>query len=236
MLVIPAIDIRAGNCVRLQQGDYALETIYGQDPVAMALRLQTAGARALHIVDLDGAKVGRSINLVIIKKIITAVTIPVQVGGGIQSLASVEKLLKIGDTKVIIGTVALENESLIKQMLDKYGDRIIVSLDSKNGKLAKRGWLENSDQDLLETAIQLEKWGVKTFIYTDVSRDGTLTQPNFEEVKKLQSLLSVPLIVAGGVSSKADVIALSVLKVAGVIIGKAVLEGKISIQEVNNVN
>lgn len=236
MLIIPAIDLRDGKYVRLKQGNYALETIYGSDPAAIAKKWQTAGAKALHVVDLDGAKTGQLVNLKAIKKIITALNIPVQVGGGVQSVIELEQLLSLGASKVIIGTLALEDEEQLVKLLANYSEKIIVSLDSKNGQLAKRGWLENSGQDLMQTAQKLEKLGVKSFIYTDVLKDGTLSQPNYEGIKSLLSVLSVPLTIAGGVSCLADIRKLAALKVAGVIIGKALLEGRINLKEANNVS
>lgn len=236
MLIIPAIDLRDGKYVRLKQGNYALETIYGSDPVAIAQNWQAAGAKALHVVDLDGAKTGQLVNLEAIAKIITVLNIPVQVGGGVQSVTELEQLFSLGASKVIIGTLALEDEEQLVKLLSKYGEKIIVSLDSKNGQLAKRGWSEDSGQDLLDTAIKLEKLGVKSFIYTDVLKDGTLSQPNYAGIKSLLSVLSVPLTIAGGVSCLADIRKLVALKVAGVIIGKALLEGRINIKEANNVS
>lgn len=236
MLIIPAIDLRDGKYVRLKQGNYALETIYGLDPVEIAKNWQAAGAKALHVVDLDGAKTGQLVNLKAIEKIITALNIPVQVGGGVQSVAELEQLLSLGASKVIIGTLALEDEEQLRELLANYGEKIIVSLDSKNGQLAKRGWLENSGQDLLETAIKLENLGVESFIYTDILKDGTLSQPNYEGIKNLLSVLSVSLTIAGGVSCLKDIKKLADLKVAGVIIGKALLEGRINIKEANDVS
>lgn len=236
MLIIPAIDLRDGKYVRLKQGNYALETIYGSDPVEIAKKWQTAGAKTLHVVDLDGAKTGQLVNLKAIEKIIAVLNIPIQVGGGVQSVAELEQLLSLGASKVIIGTLALEDEEQLVKLLSRYGEKIIVSLDSKNGQLAKRGWLENSGQDLFETAIKLEKLGVKSFIYTDVLKDGTLSQPNYEGIKSLLSILSTPLTIAGGVSCLADIRELATLKVAGVIIGKALLEGRINIKEANDVS
>lgn len=234
MLIIPAIDIRDGKCVRLRQGNYTEETIYGDDPVVMAQKWAAAGARALHIVDLDGAKIGQLINFEVIEKITRAVNIPIQVGGGIQSEPAIEKLLLAGVSKVIIGSLALEDEALLQKLLRTYGDQIIVSLDSKNGRLAKRGWLEATNNSLIATAQNLEKLGVKSFIYTDVLKDGTLTQPNYQGIGELLQALTVPLIVAGGVSALADIQQLKSLEVAGAIIGKALYEGRIKLPEANN--
>jgi len=236
MLIIPAIDIRNGKCVRLRQGNYAEETIYGDDPVAMAKKWQAEEARALHIVDLDGAKTGQLTSFEVIRKITQIAKVPVQVGGGVQSVETIQKLLSVGVSKIIIGTLALEDEALLKKLLSFYADRITVSLDSKNGTLAKRGWLEESDNSLIATAQKLEKLGVKNFIYTDVLKDGTLTQPNYEGIQELLNAIGVPLIVAGGISSLADIKQLKRMKVAGVIVGKALYEGRINIKEANNVS
>lgn len=234
MLIIPAIDIRNGKCVRLRQGNYAEETIYGDDLVVMAQKWQAEGARALHIVDLDGAKSGQLTNLAVIEKITQIAKVPVQVGGGVQSAEAIQKLLSIGVSKVIIGTLALEDETLLKELLSPYADQIIVSLDSKNGVLTKRGWVEATNNNLITTAQNLEKLGVKSFIYTDVLKDGTLTQPNYEGIQELLNAVGASLIVAGGISSVADIKQLKLMKVSGVIIGKALYEGKINIKEANN--
>lgn len=236
MIIIPAIDIRNGKCVRLRQGNYSDETIYGEDPVVMAQKWQAEGAQALHIVDLDGARNGQLTNFEIVEKITQIANVPVQVGGGIQSEETIKKLLSIGVSKVIIGTLALEDEVLLKELLSPYADQIIVSLDSKNGVLAKRGWLEATDNSLIATAQKLEKLGVKTFIYTDVLKDGTLNQPNYEGIQELLNAVEVPLIVAGGISSILDIGQLKLMKVAGVIVGKALYEGRINIKEANNVS
>lgn len=236
MLIIPAIDIRNGKCVRLRQGNYSEETIYSDDPLVMAQKWLAEGAQALHIVDLDGAKSGELTNLEVIEKIAQVSKVPVQVGGGIQSAEAIQKLLSVGVSKVIIGTLALEDDILLKKLLNSYADQIIVSLDSKNGTLAKRGWLEETDNNLIATAQELEKLGIKNFIYTDVLKDGTLTQPNYEGVKELLNVVSVPLIVAGGISSITGIVQLKLMKVAGAIIGKALYEGRIDIREANNVS
>ncbi len=236
MLIIPAIDIRNGKCVRLKQGNFSEETVYSDDPTIMAQKWTLAGAKALHIVDLDGAKSGAVENFEAVQKIMVKVTVPVQVGGGIQTLKTIEQLLSIGVSKVIIGTLAIENEDLLKQILSLYAEEVIVSLDSKNGKLAKRGWQEETSEDLMKTAQRLEQLGVKKFIYTNVLKDGTLTQPDYEGISKLLEIVKAPLIVAGGVSSITDIKKLKTMNVAGVIIGKAIYEGRIDLQEANNVS
>lgn len=235
MIVIPAIDIRNGRCVRLRQGDFTDETIYG-DPVLMAKKWESEGARLLHIVDLDGAKSGQLANFDVIDQIIANVGIPVQVGGGIQSERVVTKVLKAGANKVVIGTLALEDESTLKRLIDQYSEQIIVSLDSKNGKLAKRGWLEDTTMDLVETAKALERLGAKQFIYTNVLKDGTLTQPDYQGIGTLLKSVKTPLIVAGGISSVADIKKLKKMGVEAVIVGKALYEGKVDLKEANNVS
>ena len=198
MLIIPAIDLRDGKYVRLKQGDYALETIYGSDPVKLAQEWQAAGAKLLQVIDLDGAKTGQLVNSKVIEKILATTNIPIQVGGGIQSAAMVKKILALGVNKVIIGTLALEDEEQLRELLISYGEKIIVSLDRKNDQLLKRAWLENSGKNLLETAVKLEKLGVKSFIYTDVLKDGTLSHQNYKSIKSLLSVLTKQLIVAVG--------------------------------------
>lgn len=235
MKIIPAIDLRNGNCVRLRQGNYALEQVYSSDPVALALQWQAAGAKALQLIDLDGARTGTVQNVQVITAIAAQLTIPIQVGGGIQSVETIEQLLSMGVSKVIIGTLALEDEQRLQQCITTYGDKIIVSLDSKDGQLLKRGWLKDSGKQLLATAQRLEQVGVQSFIYTDILKDGTLTQPNYVGISELRAAVSVPITIAGGVSSVTDIKRLSAVGVAGVIVGRALLEGRLTIEEANNV-
>lgn len=236
MIIIPAIDIRNGKCVRLKQGNFADETIYGEDPVVMAQKWESEGAKMLHIVDLDGAKSGQLANYDVIKRIVSGVSIPIQVGGGIQSEEIAAKVLAVGVKRIIIGTLALENESTLKRLIYQYSEQIIVSLDSKNGKLAKKGWLEDTTMDLVETAQALERLGVKQFIYTNVLKDGTLTQPDYRGIGTLFKSVKTPLIVAGGISSVADIKKLKKMGVEAVIVGKALYEGKVDLKEANNVS
>jgi phosphoribosylformimino-5-aminoimidazole carboxamide ribotide isomerase len=236
MLIIPAIDIQNGKCVRLWQGNFNQEIIYDNDPVVVAKKWQAAGAKMLHIVDLDGARNGQAANFNIIAKITKTVDLPVQIGGGIRSKSTVRRLLSAGVSKVIIGTLALENLNLLKRLLDSYADQIVVSLDSKENKLAKWGWVNETKMDLITTAQRLENLGVKQFIYTDVTKDGTLSQPNYAGIKSLLAAISIPLIVAGGVASLSDIKKLKTLQVSGVIIGKALYENKINLEEANYVS
>lgn len=236
MIVIPAIDIRNGQCVRLQQGNFSDETVYGEDPVVMAQKWKAQGAKRLHVVDLDGAKNGQPTNLNIVRQIVAKVGIPVQAGGGMQSEKSAIEVLSTGVDRIIIGTLALENELALKRLVEKYPEQIIVSLDAKNGKLAKKGWVENTDMDLIQTAQKLEKLGVEQFIYTNVLKDGTLSSPDYPGIELLQKSVDIPIIVAGGISTVADIKRLENMGVEGVIVGKALYEGKIDLKEVANVS
>ncbi len=236
MLIIPAIDIKNGKCVRLTQGDFNREVIYGDDPIIVAKRFEKEGASMLHIVDLDGAKNGNLANLEVIKKIVQEVKIPLQTGGGIRNKKTVRTLLSIGVSRVILGTVALENEDELKNILKDFASKVVIALDTKNGKLMKQGWLESSDKSSVIAALKLEDLGVQRFIYTDVVRDGTLTEPNYEEIASLMKNVSVPLIASGGISILSNIKQLKSIGVEGVIIGKALYEGKIDLKEAINVS
>lgn len=232
MKIIPAIDIRDGKCVRLFQGDYARETIYADSPVTMALKWKKQGAKILHIVDLDGAKNGKLINLEAIKKIIRETGLPVQIGGGIRNIASIKRLIEAGVSKIILGTIAIEDKVLFRSIINKYQKKIIVSLDTNNNRLMTNGWLQTRSLDLIKVVKQLEKIGINTIIYTDVSRDGTLTEPNYKMIDIIRKNTNMDLIIAGGISSIEQIKKLRVMGVKGVIVGKALYEGKIILKEV----
>jgi len=236
MLIIPAIDIKNGKYVRLTQGDFNREIVYGDNPAEVAKSWESQGAKMIHLVDLDGAKDGKLSNIDAIKAILQAVKVPLQIGGGIRNRESVSKLLDLGVSKVIIGTMIFENEELLKDLISKYSSQIIVSLDARDGILVKSGWLESTEKNLIETAKYLEKIGVKRFIFTDVIKDGTLTSPNFEAISNLLRNVNVPIIIAGGISNISDIKKLKDLGVEGVIVGKALYEGKIELKEVSNVS
>ncbi len=231
MIIFPAIDIQNGKCVRLTQGRFSDVKVYSDDPVEFALRWESEGAKYLHIVDLDGAEKSTLKNFDVIKKIRNAVKIPIQVGGGINNIQTADKLIAIGIERIIIGTMAVIEKPIFEKLLIKYRDNIIVSIDAKNGKLAIKGWQEEADTGALKKARELEESGVMRFIYTDVTRDGTLTVPNYKEVKKLIDNLNVPIIAAGGISSISAIKKLDAIGVEGVIVGKALYENKISIKE-----
>jgi len=232
MQIIPAIDIKNGKCVRLFQGDYDKETIYSSNPIEMALNWKNQGAKIIHIVDLDGAKSGKSKITKIVQKIINDVRIPVEIGGGIRNLITMKRLFNIGVTRIILGTVTLEKINLLKKLIDLYGDKVIVSVDVNNGMLMKKGWLEVSNFSLIPIIKQIEKVGVKTVIFTDITRDGTLTEPNYKNITLIRKNTKMKLIIAGGISSINQIKKLQRIKVDGVIIGKALYEEKINLKEV----
>ncbi|MEI4830379.1 1-(5-phosphoribosyl)-5-[(5-phosphoribosylamino)methylideneamino]imidazole-4-carboxamide isomerase [Bacillus sp. FJAT-53711] len=231
MEIFPAIDLKNGRCVRLYQGQFQQETVMNENPVAQALLFEQLGARVLHIVDLDGAVAGRSENLSVIEDICKAVRIPVQVGGGIRSVAAIETLLSVGVMKVILGTAALYDRSFVEEAVRLYEDKIIVGIDAKNGYVATRGWLDVSETSYVQLAKEMEKVGVQTLIFTDISRDGTLAGPNFEQLQKLQDEVSLQIVASGGVSSLADVEKLQDMNLYGVIIGKALYDKKVLLEE-----
>jgi phosphoribosylformimino-5-aminoimidazole carboxamide ribotide isomerase len=236
MLIIPAIDIKNGKCVRLTQGKFESEKIYGEDPVVVAKKWEKQGAKMLHVVDLDGAKNGVLTNLEVIKKIVKAINIPMQVGGGIRNKKAVKMLLSIGVSRVILGTVALEEEEELKNILKDFAPQIAIALDTKNGKLMKQGWLENSDKSSILTALKLEGLGVQRFIYTDVVKDGTLTEPNYKEIANLSKNILAPVIASGGISNLNNIKQLRSIGIEGVIIGKALYEGKVDLKEAISVS
>lgn len=232
MLIFPAIDIKNGKCVRLTQGRFDAVTTYSDDPAVMANKWAADGAKWLHVVDLDGAKNGEFVNRDAVKKIRKAVKIPIQVGGGINSEKIVKELVGMGINRLIIGTVAVENKSLLQKLLKKYSSQIAVSLDAKEGKLMLKGWQKGTKINAVDAAVELQKMGVERIIFTDVTKDGTLTVPNYEEIKELLNSVSIPVIAAGGISSIEALNKLNHIGVEGAIVGKALYEGKINLKEV----
>ncbi len=231
MDIIPAVDIRDGKCVRLYQGDYGMETVFSDDPVAMALKWQSLGATRLHIVDLDGAAAGKPGNLKAITGIANTVVVPIQVGGGIRQLETMENLLKLGVERIILGTVAIENQDLVRQACRRFGQAVAVSIDSREGKASTHGWQQDTEAGVLDLAHSLIKLGVKRFIFTDISRDGTLTEPNFSAILELVDAVRYPVIASGGVSSISHLKVLKKLGVEGAIIGKALYTNDINLKE-----
>jgi len=231
MIILPAIDIKDGRCVRLYQGDYAKVTTYDDDPVQVALRWQEAGAQWLHVVDLDGARQGEPVNAELIGRIRAATMMHIEVGGGMRSLAYIEQVLNLGIERVILGTVVLANRPLLLEALQRWRERIVVGLDARDGFVATAGWYDTSQVKATELATELCALGVPRFIYTDIARDGLLQGPNLPAMAEMQRAASCPLIASGGVSSLDDLRALATLDVEGVIVGKALYTGAIDLAE-----
>lgn len=234
MEIIPAIDLRNGKCVRLYQGDYEKETVFSDDPVATALRWQSEGARRLHLVDLDGAAEGEPRNLDAIGKIVAAVGIPVQVGGGIRTIETIERLAGSGVGRVILGTAAVEDPDLVEQACRRFGERIIIGIDARDGVVATRGWLEQSSAIAGDLASKMIALGAGRFIYTDIGRDGTLSGPNVGAVGEFLSRVTVPVIAAGGIGSVDHLVSLAGLGVEGAIVGRAIYTGDVDLREALN--
>jgi phosphoribosylformimino-5-aminoimidazole carboxamide ribotide isomerase len=229
MMLLPSIDIKDGLCVRLYQGDYAQMTTYDADSVRVALRWQEAGARWLHVVDLDGAKEGAPVNVALIERIRVATHMSIEVGGGLRSLAHIEQILALGVERVVLGTVALTDRSLLQDALQRWPEQIVVGIDARDGRVAIAGWRETSGVDAATLASELTELGVQRFSYTDIGRDGTLEGPNLHALAAMQHATSRPLIASGGVRSLADLHALSALGVEGAIIGKALYTGDVDL-------
>ncbi|AEG15267.1 1-(5-phosphoribosyl)-5-((5-phosphoribosylamino)methylideneamino) imidazole-4-carboxamide isomerase [Desulfofundulus kuznetsovii DSM 6115] len=234
MLIIPAIDLRAGKCVRLVEGRLDRETVYSDDPVAVARLWEDQGARWLHVVDLDGAFTGEPKNWDMIRGILSAVRIPVQVGGGIRDMAVIEQLLELGAARVILGTVAIINPGMVAEACARYGESIVVGIDARNGKVAIEGWGVTAEKNALELAAEMKALGVKRVVFTDIWRDGTLKGPNLAVVEEVARSTQLKIIASGGVSSLADLRALKAMEPLGVeavIIGKALYAGTINLRD-----
>jgi len=208
-----------------------METVFSDDPVEVALEWQSLGAPRLHVVDLDGAAIGELCNLDIIKEIAGATLVPTQLGGGIRRLETVEQLLKVGIERVILGTVAVENPELVEKVCSKFGESIIVGVDAWEGNIATHGWKQTTELNVIEFAKSMTRLGVKRFIYTDISRDGTLTEPNFAAIDELITAIGRPIIAAGGISSLNHLSMLKKLGVEGAIVGKALYTGDINLKQ-----
>ena len=233
MLILPAIDLKDNKCVRLTQGDFNRVKEYSAKPLAVALKWQEEGAGYLHLVDLDGARSEALLNRPSIEAIVENIKIPVQIGGGIRDEKKVKAFLDLGVARVILGTVAVRNRALLERLLADYGsDKIIVSIDAKNGKVATEGWAQVSQIDALDLCHELEKSGVKTIVYTDIAKDGMLQGPNFKMYEELMEKTDLALIASGGVTSLEDVKRLKSMQVYGAIIGKAFYDQKLSFKEV----
>lgn len=234
MIIFPAIDIRGGKCVRLLKGDFAQETVFSDNPAEMAKKWEAQGARFLHLVDLDGALAGRSVNLLTVKSIIDAVNIPVELGGGIRTMDNIDAVLAMGVQRVILGSVAVKNPDLVREACAKYGERVVVGIDAKDGIVAVDGWGVSGDVDVITLAKEMAKVGVKTIIYTDISRDGTLEGVNVEATARLARESGVSIVASGGVKSTDDIEALKPYEkdgIEGVIVGKSIYMGTLDLAE-----
>lgn len=230
MIIFPAIDLRGGKCVRLIQGDFDKETVYSDDPGATALRWQAAGAKYLHVVDLDGARAGTPRNVDAIKKILDAVAIPIEVGGGIRTLEDAARLLNLGVQRIILGSVAVENPRIVSEAVARFGERVVVGIDARNGLVAVHGWERSSNVEAAKLAKQIVAAGVRTIIYTDISKDGMLSGVDTEAFVKLAEESGAEVIASGGVRSIEDIRSLKIAGVAGVIVGKAIYTGSLDLR------
>jgi phosphoribosylformimino-5-aminoimidazole carboxamide ribotide isomerase len=234
MLVIPAIDLKGGRCVRLYQGDMDRATVYSDDPVATALRWQNEGAERLHVVDLDGAVSGAGVNTAVIEQICQALTIPVQVGGGIRTVEAATHLFSRGVSRIILGTVAYRQPEVVAAACQKFPGRITVGIDARAGKVAIQGWTEATELDAITLAKRCADMGVSEIVYTDISRDGTEQGVNLDATAALARAVPLPIIASGGVASLTDIERLAPLEsagIAGVIVGKALYTGAVKLAE-----
>ena len=231
MQVIPAIDLRGGRCVRLRQGDFEQETVFGDDPTAMAERWASEGAARIHLVDLDGAKSGQPVNVEAVTEIVRQVGVPCQLGGGVRDQATIAAWLEAGVDRVVIGTQALRDPDWFARMAETYPGRLLLGLDAQDGRVATQGWLELSGVAALTLAKQFDGLPMAGIIYTDIARDGTLEGPNLPAIDALAQSVKTPVIASGGVGELSDVERLTALPIAGCIVGRALYEGRFSLGE-----
>ncbi len=232
MIIFPAIDLKDGKCVRLTQGRFDESIIYSSNPVEVAKSFENDGAKYLHIIDLNGAESNDNKNLDTIKEIIKNISIPIQVGGGIRSVEKATKILDAGVSRIIIGTSAIEDFDMLKVLVEKYSEKVIVSIDANHQKVATRGWSTQTEVNAIDLSKKLEKIGIKTIVYTDISKDGMMQGPNFLDYLELSKKTNLNIIASGGVSSFNDVLKLNEIGLYGAIIGKAIYESKINLKEV----
>jgi len=224
----PAIDLLGGKCVRSQQGDYQRETVFGEDPVAIAMKWKEQGAEYLHLVDLDGAKSGNLVNEDVIRRIAGAMNIPVQLGGGVRDEATIRRLLDLGLARLVLGTAALKNQDWFVEMCESYPKRLVLGIDARNGMVATEGWLSTSTTPAVELAQALEHRtaNIAAIVYTDIARDGMLSGPNYDSIQELRQSVQIPVVASGGVAELEDVLRLAKAGVSGCIIGRALYENR----------
>ena len=231
MRIIPAIDLRGGRCVRLQQGDYGRETIFGDDPAAMALKWEREGATRIHLVDLDGAKEGRPINVDAVRGILKSVSVPCQLGGGVRDDDTIDAWLDAGIERVIVGTRALKDPEWFRRAAEQRPGKLVLGLDARGGKVAAQGWLDVSDVDALTLALALDDLPLAAVVYTDIGRDGMLQGADLETTGALARRLKSPVVASGGVGTLLDLVRLAELPIAAAIVGRALYEGRFGLIE-----
>jgi phosphoribosylformimino-5-aminoimidazole carboxamide ribotide isomerase len=234
MIILPAIDVRGGQCVRLQQGDYGRETVFGADPATMARRWVAEGAKYLHIVDLDGAREGRPINGDSIQRIVQASGVPCQLGGGLRTEADIVLALSWGIERVVIGTRALKAPGWFEEMCQRFPSKIVLGIDAKGGKVATEGWLETSEMGSIDLAQRFDKLPIAALVYTDISHDGMLQGANVGAMAQMAAAVEVPVIASGGITTAEDVQQLAANGLAGCIVGRALYEGKLNLRDLVN--
>ncbi|WP_138414619.1 1-(5-phosphoribosyl)-5-[(5-phosphoribosylamino)methylideneamino]imidazole-4-carboxamide isomerase [Aquibacillus sediminis] len=230
MKILPAIDLIDGKCVRLYQGDFNQTTNVGADPETQLQTFIKDGAEIVHIVDLDGARNGEARQYELISKLCAQSTVPIQVGGGIRSLETIENLIQAGADRLVLGTAALEDEAFLREAINQYQEHIVVGIDAKNGKVATQGWETVSEIDYIDFAKKIETLGVQTIVFTDISRDGTMSGPNVEALKTLLEAVTCKIVASGGIKDNADIEALEEIGIEEAIVGKAIYEGKVTLK------
>lgn len=231
MIILPAIDLHNGTCVRLYKGDFATAQKVAENPIETAEQFKNAGAEWLHMVDLNGAKTGERINREVILSVAKSATLNIELGGGIRDMASVEDYLLGGIKRIILGSAALKNPTFVKQAVSEYKDKIAVGIDAKNGFVATEGWLDNSNVSYLDFAKSMEDIGVKFIIYTDIGRDGTLTEPNFEQLEAIKNAVSCNIIASGGIRDIENIKRLICMNLYGAICGKSLYSGTLDLKD-----
>lgn len=229
MRILPAIDLRGGQCVRLRQGDYNQETVFGDDPAAMARRWVSQGATELHLVDLDGAKLGHPVNGASVRRIVEAAGVPCQLGGGLRSEAHIAQALELGVDRVVLGTRALKDPGWLERVCRQFPSKIVLGIDARQGRVATDGWREVSTDSALDLARRCAAWPLAALVYTDISRDGMLEGPNLDALAEMAAAVPLPVIASGGVTTLDDVRGLARLNLAGCIIGRALYEGRLDL-------
>lgn len=227
----PAIDLRGGKCVRLLQGDYARETVFGEDPVAMARGFVDGGASRLHIVDLDGARDGLPSQSQLVGRMVRAAGVPCQLGGGIRSLATAAAYLDAGVERVVVGSVAIEHPELLEEMAGRFPGRVVLGLDARDGKVAVRGWLETSGMSVIDVAKRHEQLPLAAIVYTDIAKDGMLSGPNLPALAAMIAAVRLPVVASGGVSNAEDIRQVAGIGAAGCIVGKALYAGAVTLPD-----